>query len=38
MGGLTTEIDDASTDLVIEAAHFSARGHGQDEPPAQAAQ
>ena len=26
MGGLTTEIDDASTDLVIEAAHFSARG------------
>jgi phenylalanyl-tRNA synthetase beta chain len=25
MGGLTTEIDDASTDLVIEAAHFSAR-------------
>jgi phenylalanyl-tRNA synthetase beta chain len=26
MGGLATEIDDASTDLVIEAAHFSARG------------
>ncbi len=26
MGGLTTEIDDASADLVIEAAHFSARG------------
>jgi phenylalanyl-tRNA synthetase beta chain len=26
MGGLNTEIDDASTDLVIEAAHFSARG------------
>jgi len=26
MGGLTTEIDEASTDLVIEAAHFSARG------------
>jgi phenylalanyl-tRNA synthetase beta chain len=26
MGGLTTEIDDASTDLVIEAAHFDARG------------
>jgi len=26
MGGLSTEIDDASTDLVIEAAHFSARG------------
>ena len=25
MGGLTTEIDGASTDLVIEAAHFSAR-------------
>jgi phenylalanyl-tRNA synthetase beta chain len=26
MGGLNTEIDDASTDLVIEAAHFSAEG------------
>jgi phenylalanyl-tRNA synthetase beta chain len=26
MGGLATEIDDASTDLVIEAAHFSAEG------------
>jgi phenylalanyl-tRNA synthetase beta chain len=26
MGGLLTEIDDASTDLVIEAAHFDARG------------
>jgi len=26
MGGLNTEIDDASTDLVIEAAHFDARG------------
>jgi phenylalanyl-tRNA synthetase beta chain len=26
MGGLSTEIDEASTDLVIEAAHFSARG------------
>jgi len=26
MGGLSTEIDDTSTDLVIEAAHFSARG------------
>jgi phenylalanyl-tRNA synthetase beta chain len=26
MGGLGTEIDDASTDLVIEAAHFDARG------------
>src|SRR5579859_6515161 len=26
MGGLSTEIDDASTDLVIEAAHFSAEG------------
>jgi phenylalanyl-tRNA synthetase beta chain len=26
MGGLDTEIDDASTDLVIEAAHFSAEG------------
>jgi phenylalanyl-tRNA synthetase beta chain len=26
MGGLTTEIDDDSTDLVIEAAHFDARG------------
>ncbi len=26
MGGLNTEIDDASTDLVIEAAHFSANG------------
>src|SRR6266852_2744692 len=26
MGGLSTEIDAASTDLVIEAAHFSARG------------
>jgi phenylalanyl-tRNA synthetase beta chain len=26
MGGLSTEIDDASTDLVIEAAHFDARG------------
>src|SRR6185437_1025942 len=26
MGGLNTEIDEASTDLVIEAAHFSARG------------
>ena len=23
MGGLNTEIDEASTDLVIEAAHFS---------------
>jgi phenylalanyl-tRNA synthetase beta chain len=26
MGGLNTEIDDTSTDLVIEAAHFDARG------------
>jgi phenylalanyl-tRNA synthetase beta chain len=26
MGGLSTEIDDSSTDLVIEAAHFDARG------------
>ena len=26
MGGLSTEIDAESTDLVIEAAHFSARG------------
>jgi phenylalanyl-tRNA synthetase beta chain len=26
MGGLNTEIDDSSTDLVIEAAHFDARG------------
>src|SRR6266567_2212502 len=26
MGGLSTEIDSESTDLVIEAAHFSARG------------
>ncbi|GAA3240372.1 phenylalanine--tRNA ligase subunit beta [Actinocorallia longicatena] len=26
MGGLNTEIDDASTDLVIEAAHFEAIG------------
>src|SRR6478735_9155021 len=26
MGGLSTEIDGASTDLVIEAAHFDARG------------
>src|SRR6516164_7775514 len=26
MGGLNTEIDNASTDLVIEAAHFDARG------------
>ena len=26
MGGLSTEIDEASTDLVIEAAHFSAEG------------
>jgi len=26
MGGLNTEIDEASTDLVIEAAHFDARG------------
>ncbi|HLK72026.1 MAG TPA: phenylalanine--tRNA ligase subunit beta [Streptosporangiaceae bacterium] len=26
MGGLSTEIDDTSTDLVIEAAHFDARG------------
>jgi phenylalanyl-tRNA synthetase beta chain len=26
MGGLSTEIDNASTELVIEAAHFSARG------------
>jgi phenylalanyl-tRNA synthetase beta chain len=26
MGGLATEIDEDSTDLVIEAAHFSARG------------
>ncbi len=26
MGGLNTEIDETSTDLVIEAAHFSARG------------
>ncbi len=25
MGGLTTEIDDASANLVVEAAHFSAR-------------
>jgi phenylalanyl-tRNA synthetase beta chain len=26
MGGLATEIDETSTDLVIEAAHFDARG------------
>ena len=26
MGGLSTEIDEASADLVIEAAHFDARG------------
>src|SRR5579859_7050136 len=26
MGGLATEVSDTSTDLVIEAAHFSARG------------
>src|ERR1700748_2984747 len=26
MGGLNTEIDETSTDLVIEAAHFDARG------------
>ena len=26
MGGLSTEIDESSTDLVIEAAHFDARG------------
>src|SRR5207237_192682 len=26
MGGLSTEIDGTSTDLVIEAAHFDARG------------
>jgi phenylalanyl-tRNA synthetase beta chain len=26
MGGLSTEIDETSTDLVIEAAHFDARG------------
>src|SRR5262249_9390468 len=26
MGGLSTEIDEASTELVIEAAHFDARG------------
>ena len=26
MGGLNTEIDEASTDLVVEAAHFSAEG------------
>ena len=26
MGGLSTEIDDRSTELVIEAAHFSAQG------------
>ena len=26
MGGLATEIDESSTDLVIEAAHFDARG------------
>ncbi len=26
MGGLATEIDDASTDIVIEGAHFSATG------------
>jgi phenylalanyl-tRNA synthetase beta chain len=26
MGGRSTEIDDASTDIVIEGAHFSARG------------
>ncbi|HEX6470625.1 MAG TPA: phenylalanine--tRNA ligase subunit beta [Streptosporangiaceae bacterium] len=26
MGGLSTEIDEASTDMVIEAAHFSASG------------
>ncbi|NUR85813.1 MAG: phenylalanine--tRNA ligase subunit beta, partial [Nonomuraea sp.] len=29
MGGLTTEISDASTDIVIEAAHFSATGTAQ---------
>jgi len=29
MGGVHTEIDDASTDLVIEAAHFSAPGTGR---------
>ena len=26
MGGLATEVSDTSTDLVIEAAHFSAPG------------
>ena len=38
MGGLTTEIDGASTDLVIEAAHFSARDTAKMSPAAQAAQ
>ena len=38
MGGLSTEIDETSTDLVIEARSFRRQGNGQDEPPAQAAQ
>ena len=38
MGGLSTEIDETSTDLVIEAAHFSAEGIAKMSPAAQAAQ
>ena len=37
MGGLATEIDDDSTDIVIEGAHFSDTGTAQDGPPAPAA-
>ena len=37
MGGLTTEIDAASTDLVIEAAHFDPVERRPDGPAAQAA-
>ena len=37
MGGLATEIDDDSADIVIEGAHFSDTGDREDVPPSPAA-
>jgi len=38
MGGATTEIDDASTDVLIEAATFEPGHHRANSPSSQAAQ